>query len=109
MTRGEFDELYELQSTLERCKPVKLGYHFYSKLMFSLARTGNLDLLETLLRFAVLPLRLNFICIDINFELDINTYHLNHFQSLYYSWCRSAISYLNGKLNGISMFFYDLN
>ena len=51
IARGEFDELVKLQSALERCGSVKLGYRYYSSVMFGLARSGNLDLLDTLLRY----------------------------------------------------------
>lgn len=50
ITRGEFEELSELQSVLERCGSVRVGFRFYGSVMSALARTGNLELLETLIR-----------------------------------------------------------
>ncbi|XP_063677366.1 uncharacterized protein LOC134813486 [Bolinopsis microptera] len=94
--RGEFDELVKLQSALERCGSIKLGYRFYSSVMFSLARNGNLDLLDTLLRKDKMACVTGFenhlatLCIELvnsgneNFILNI----LPYFHGVSYQWGR---------------------
>lgn len=49
ITRGEYDELHKLQSTLEQ-SDMKVATKFYSNVVFSLARMGQIDLLESVLK-----------------------------------------------------------
>ncbi|KAL5261293.1 hypothetical protein ACHWQZ_G007112 [Mnemiopsis leidyi] len=97
VTRGEFDELFELQSTLERSGPVKLGYRYYSNVMFSLARTGNLELLETLLRKDKMACVTGFeshfatLCVELvnSGNEDYISKILPVFNGLYFPWGRT--------------------
>merc|ERR1712003_166248 len=95
--RGEFEELSELQSALEQCETIKLGYQFYSSVVFSLARTGNLELLETLLRKDKMACVTGFenhlaaLCVELinSGNEDFISNILPFFQGVKYQWGRT--------------------